>query len=662
MHFSRRRSGLLLLFFLAALFALPAETIRIGGKRIRDPRSIPGQVSIISQDEIESIAPRSLGEILDTVTGIEIQHQGGLSEPAYVSIRGSSAEQVLILVNGRRLNTAQGGGVDLNSISPEQIERIEILRGAGALQYGQGALGGVVNLVLKNEPAEELSGTVYGKYGSFQNLEGGGNLSFPMNHLPFSLRTSMAAGSIDGAYPYSRSLDSQTLTRENTNRWFLDAAASWEWASNENWKLSGEASSHQEEKGVPGTVEFPTPRARMEDRRSLAAAGFEYSGEIIDWSADISWLGQERYYSDPDYFLGALEDQHQNQALIFQLEGETSFTGKKQNLSLNWGISGRRDSLDSTALSLEDGAEATGRAVRLEGSLYLLNQWDIGQFPDSETARISLLPSVRVDAYSLDAPGDIPDSREQSYSWNMGLMVPSGPREKLLFKANGGRSYRIPDFDDLFWSSSSFAVGNPSLLPEVQLYADVGLLYQPKQNLSMELVVFHHQIKQLILWDLGPGGLWTPRNIGKAQMQGIEAEIRLLKELSFLSCSAEYGMNGNWLHPLDKSEDSVTYNYFLPRKALGQVNAFITLNFYGGASFRLEGHYTGMRYLTAANTKWLDSYWVINLSGEYPLGSHWRFSGNIQNLLNRSYVDIRDYPVPGIQGSLGIRYIMGGES
>jgi len=655
---------LFLLWLLCFLSPLSGETIRIAGERMDDPRSLPGQVSIISQDEINSMAPRSMGEILDSVPGIEILRQGGLSEPAFVSIRGSSAEQVLILVNGRRLNTAQGGGVDLNSIRPEQIERIEILRGAGALQYGQGSLGGIVNIVLKEADSEnrDVTGSVYSRYGSFQSFEGGLSLSNRSRKLPLFYRSSLAAGTMEGAYSYNRVLNPEELQRENTDRWFLDASLSGKYQPDKAWSLNGEASVHQEDKGVPGTAEFPTEEARMVSSRYLAAAGFQFQGERLDWVVDLSWLKQERFYENPDYYLGPLEDRHRNQALSLNIEGGTLMHKDAFNLSVDWGGTLRRDTLDSTALSLGDGVEESGTAERLEGSVYLQNQWDLGSFPDSEIPRFSLTPSLRVDGFWLNAPGSIPDSQKQAFSWNLGGMVNSGPAKKLVFKANTGQAYRLPGFDDLFWSSSSFAVGNPSLLPEKQFYIDGGLLYQAKKNLSLELVLFHHQVEQLILWELGPGGLWTPRNIGRAQLQGVEAELRITQELSLLSCMAEAGINGNYLHPLNKTAEDIGYNDILPRKALGQVNSFVVLNFYNGASFRVEGHYTGMRFLTAQNTKWLDPYWVLNLSGLFPLNERWRFSANVQNLLNRSYVDIREYPVPGIQGSIEVRYDFGERS
>ena len=68
---------------------------------------------------------------------------GGLGQFSTVSIRGSSAEQVLVLLDGVRLNTGGGGSVDFSTIPLDSIERIEVIRGGGTTLYGSDAIGGV---------------------------------------------------------------------------------------------------------------------------------------------------------------------------------------------------------------------------------------------------------------------------------------------------------------------------------------------------------------------------------------------------------------------------------------------------------------------------------------------------------------------------------------
>ncbi len=85
--------------------------------------------------------------LLETTPGVHVRRFGGPGAPAEISIRGSSASQVVVLLDGVRLNSAQTGAVDLSTVPLDLLERIEVSRGAGSVQTGSDAIGGVVNLI-----------------------------------------------------------------------------------------------------------------------------------------------------------------------------------------------------------------------------------------------------------------------------------------------------------------------------------------------------------------------------------------------------------------------------------------------------------------------------------------------------------------------------------
>ena len=112
----------------------------------------------------------SLEDVLSEVPGVQVRRFGGAGQASEVSIRGSTAAQVVILLDGVRLNSAQTGAVDLSTIPLALLDRIEVSRGGGSAQVGSDAIGGVIHLISKRaETRTETS--VAGSAGSFDTYQ-----------------------------------------------------------------------------------------------------------------------------------------------------------------------------------------------------------------------------------------------------------------------------------------------------------------------------------------------------------------------------------------------------------------------------------------------------------------------------------------------------------
>ena len=110
---------------------------------------MPTNVSVISSEDIEQKRAETLGDILQNETGINIREYGSSGALTSVSIRGASSKQTLVLIDGRRINDAGLGDADFSAIAASNIERVEIIRGAGAAVYGTSGFGGVINVITK---------------------------------------------------------------------------------------------------------------------------------------------------------------------------------------------------------------------------------------------------------------------------------------------------------------------------------------------------------------------------------------------------------------------------------------------------------------------------------------------------------------------------------
>ncbi|WP_369958661.1 TonB-dependent receptor [Pseudomonas benzenivorans] len=124
----------------------------------------PSSVAVITRKQIETSAASSLVEVLRTQAGLQIRDTLGDGNRVAISLRGfgeNAANNSLVLVDGRRLNNPSQQAADLNSVPLANIERIEIIRGAGSVLYGDQAVGGVVNIItrtpLQNEAYVETS-------------------------------------------------------------------------------------------------------------------------------------------------------------------------------------------------------------------------------------------------------------------------------------------------------------------------------------------------------------------------------------------------------------------------------------------------------------------------------------------------------------------------
>lgn len=134
-------------------------------------KNYPGNVSIITEEVIEKLKPRNTDELLRYIPGIDVYRRTGfVSGVSNVSIRGMGGGirgRTLVLVDGVPLNEIYGQEVYWNSISPSEIEKIEIISGAGSSLYGSGAMGGVVNIITKKPHLKKVvSSFDYGNYNT----------------------------------------------------------------------------------------------------------------------------------------------------------------------------------------------------------------------------------------------------------------------------------------------------------------------------------------------------------------------------------------------------------------------------------------------------------------------------------------------------------------
>ena len=189
--------NLILLILLASTGLLRAQTeqqtlepVIVEGSFIKPPLDYPSAFStVIDLDEFLG-EYNTASELLSLSPGVVVRDFGGLGQLKTLSIRGSSNDQVVVLLDGVRLSSPIGGGVDLSTIPIDYIQSIEVIRGGGSALAGSDAIGGVVNLITRKTDEKFFAASAtYGTFETFKaNITGSGNLGelgyfFSYTHL-----------------------------------------------------------------------------------------------------------------------------------------------------------------------------------------------------------------------------------------------------------------------------------------------------------------------------------------------------------------------------------------------------------------------------------------------------------------------------------------------
>ncbi len=169
----------------------------------------PQSITVITREEIMNTPDQTVAQVIQRAAGVEVVQNGPLGSISAAQIRGSETEQVLILLNGRRINDAQNGKFDLSNLPLEKggIERIEVLRGVASALYGADAMGGVINIITKT-PSPEPYTRLSTSYGRFQTQE-------------YSLIHRWKPGALGYGLPVSRGKSQGFRPNSDYNAWIL---------------------------------------------------------------------------------------------------------------------------------------------------------------------------------------------------------------------------------------------------------------------------------------------------------------------------------------------------------------------------------------------------------------------------------------------------------
>ncbi|MFH1239263.1 MAG: TonB-dependent receptor plug domain-containing protein, partial [bacterium] len=147
---------------------LNLEQVVVTATRTPQPLANTGtNVSVITAGDIAGSKAYNLAEVVGKVAGVEISKEGTLGANQSLSLRGCRVQQVLVMVDGRSVNSTSLGMAELPQIPLANVERVEIIRGAASGLYGANAVGGVINVITKKAESDTPLTEIYFSGGTF---------------------------------------------------------------------------------------------------------------------------------------------------------------------------------------------------------------------------------------------------------------------------------------------------------------------------------------------------------------------------------------------------------------------------------------------------------------------------------------------------------------
>ncbi len=495
-------------------------------------------------------------EVLEQLPGVNVRRFGGLGSASTASIRGSKSEQVLVLLDGVRLNSAERGAVDLSTIPLRQVERIEVLRGGGAARFGSGAEGGVISITTRRPESAERSADAALLAGTNETLggdialSGGGESAQALgtysrtrskNEYRFDLDPPERAG---GGRPGAGGGATGTTTHERLNADFVENTGllRGSLATGARSRLDATLDFYEKSGGEPGST-WAAPSVDVPDevlsctnadetyQRGIARLGWSHE-RVLGGAFELagSYLGEEGELDDPDGacgFVNPLVTGGRDSARTRESESslEARWVARTRDLGFatlggSAGSSLRYARVDASdaeihrrttvLLSVQPEIALAGGALRLFPAL---------GFERADTSD----GSARTSASQPLEPVSPRD--ENAWLPSVGAIWQIAPG--LRAKANWARVARRPTFSDLFHPDWGFVRGNPALLSERGWNADVGFELAADgagalRDLRFEADVFQREIDEGIEWVLNTNNAYMPVNTGPSRALGFE--------------------------------------------------------------------------------------------------------------------------------------------
>jgi vitamin B12 transporter len=539
--------------------------------------------------------PVSLTEVLNFNSTIYFK-ENGFGMVSSPSFRGTNASQTAVIWNGIAINSNLTGQTDFNTISPSSLSNIIIRSGGGSTQYGSGAIGGSIHLNNMIDFQEKKSSELRLSYGSFSTSGGVFKTRFSSNKKYIDLGVDFISSKND--YEYIG------LNRKNENGYFDKLNVSVNAGLNfEKSTLSWNANYFLGNRNFSGTITSASKDSYKDVTTRNLVTWNKASNKWSNTVKGAHTFERYRYYPNAEnqlYFEGK----------------STTYLGDYQ---LEYNVN--KDLKVSSILNYT--------YIKSKGS-------NIGSNDRNTLAAIFLWKhqvSQKL-SYGINLRQEFLNDFENPFlaSFDVKYAI----NNWYTLKANASKNYRVPTFNDLYWNSG----GNENLNPETSYQAEIANEFIWNQ-FRLNLNGFYISSKDLIKWQPGVDGIFTPLNISKTENFGIELsgnysksfkehQLNLLFNYAFTSAKDSEKNKQLIYVPYNKATGTFNYNY-------KKLTVYYQLLFNGEV------------FTTTDNNGVLDGYSVSNLGLEYLIQEKSfpiKIGIKLNNIFNTYYENVAYRPMP----------------
>ncbi len=436
--------------------------------------SVTRTLTVVTREDISALAVHSVADVLRLVASVDVRARGERGSQTDFAVRGANFGQVLVLVDGIRLNDAQSGHHNGDIPVPlDAIERIEVLHGPGSSLFGADAFGGTINVITRRE-TDRASGSI--EVGSFGLIAGRANVGASRGSVRQVLSASVDRSS---GFMFERGFRNAGVSSRTAIGNHSDLFASFlskDFGAN---GFYGNAPSH----------EWTNQTLVAANHRFDPRAGWQLGGDVS-------------YRTHGDRFLfnvrtpGLFENVHRTHATRGALKASRAFG---QGTVVTVGAEAGADWIRSTNLGDHTTKRVSG----------------FGEWRRAFGPRTQLDASLRVDRYT-----------EFGSAWSPAAGIGWWPSSAVRLRASAGRAFRVPTFTERYYQDpANFA--RPEVGPETAWAGETGADLFLAGGWALGATLFARQDHDVIDW-LRPDATvrWRTYNIRDVDTLGVELTAR----------------------------------------------------------------------------------------------------------------------------------------
>lgn len=617
------------------------DEVVVTANKISQKQSSTGKVvQVISREILEQNAGRTLAQVLNEQSGLFVA--GSQNNPGAVQslfMRGAGAANTLILIDGMPVTDASGISIefDINHFAIDQIERVEILKGAQSTLYGSDAVAGVINIITRKTATKRklgLNGQLAA--GSFNTYKGNIGVSGQTGKINYSAQYNrLQSGGFSAATDSTGSSGyDKDAFKQNVLNLSLGAQAAT------NWKLQGYYQfsdykadiddgafaddknntiyNRQQVVGIKSTVELP--KGQLVVHSNYNRINRDYRDPVNNPAGPNDYDPSYGNYSGNSFFAEAYMNTRFNNN--FSLLGGVDYRRNQADINTSFGNLGK-DSLEASMMS-----------AYISGHLHKNNK------------------------LGIEAGGRFTQHQEFGDAVTYSLNPYYAPIPQLKFFAAAGSAFRAPSVYNL---ASEY--GNPNLNPERSQQQEIGIQYSSTNgSIFTRATYFRRNIKDIILFAslaVPPYGQY--QNGDQQKDNGLELEAKW-KPVQAINVSANYTYVTGELHTSTISgKDTSYFNLYRRPKHTLNINTgyqigkslFMALN-YRWVDTRQELFYNSNTFSTEVAS--LKSYYNLDLYAKYQLTKQVALFVEARNLTDRTYFDQVGYNTRRFNMMGGIRW------